>query len=69
MERAADVSVEVSDMTLTQPDRNRATTVFKQTYRSSNYRDVVTKTLEWMRVGDRWLITRESSVTPAPGME
>ncbi|HYW58205.1 MAG TPA: TolC family protein [Polaromonas sp.] len=69
MERATDVSVEVSDLTLTQPDRNRATTVFKQTYRSSNYRDVVTKTLEWMRVGDRWMITRESSVTPAQGME
>ncbi len=69
MERAADISVEVADLTVTQPDATRATAVFKQTYRSANYRDIVTKTLEWARVGNRWMITRESSVTPVPGVE
>lgn len=69
MERATDVSVDVADMTIAQSDATNATMVFKQTYRSANYRDVVTKTLQWMRVGDRWLITRESSVTPPSGME
>jgi adhesin transport system outer membrane protein len=69
MERAAEISVDVADVTVTQPDASSATMVFKQTYRSATYRDVVTKTLQWTRVGDRWLISRESSVTPVAGME
>lgn len=69
LSRAVDISVDVSDLTVTLPDANRATTVFKQTYRSANYRDVVTKTLQWVRTGDRWMITRESSVAPVPGSQ
>ncbi len=69
LSRAVDISVDVSDLTVTLPDATRATTVFKQTYRSANYRDVVTKTLQWVRTGDRWMITRESSVAPVPGSQ
>ncbi len=64
MTRAVDISVEVSELTVAMPDATHATTSFRQTYRSANYRDVVTKTLQWVRVGDRWLINRENSVTP-----
>jgi outer membrane protein, adhesin transport system len=65
--RAVDIAVDVTDLSVAMPDANHATTTFKQTYRSASYRDVVTKTLQWVRVGDRWLILRESSVTPVSG--
>lgn len=64
MTRAVDISVEVAELTVAMPDATHATTTFKQIYRSANYRDVVTKTLQWVRVGDRWLINRENSVAP-----
>jgi adhesin transport system outer membrane protein len=67
--RAVDISVEVSDLSVATPDATHATATFRQTYRSANYRDVVTKTLQWVRVGDRWLIVRESSVTPVQGIQ
>lgn len=67
--RAVDIAVEVADVSVAMPDATHATTTFKQTYRSASYRDVVTKTLQWVRVGDRWLILRESSVTPAAGIQ
>lgn len=67
--RAVDISVEVSDLSVATPDVSHATATFRQTYRSANYRDVVTKTLQWVRVGDRWLIVRESSVTPVQGIQ
>ena len=64
MSRAVNISVEVTDLTVALSDTTHATSTFKQTYRSAGYRDVVTKTLQWVRVGERWLINRESSVTP-----
>lgn len=67
--RAVDIAVEVADVSVAMPDATHATTTFRQTYRSASYRDVVTKTLQWVRVGDRWLILRESSVTPASGIQ
>ncbi|MDP2448052.1 MAG: TolC family outer membrane protein [Polaromonas sp.] len=67
--RAVDISVEVSELSVATPDATHATATFRQTYRSANYRDVVTKTLQWVRVGDRWLIVRESSVTPVQGIQ
>ncbi len=41
--------------------QNLANTEFLQHYRSSAYRNVVTKTLQWRRVDGRWLITQESA--------
>jgi adhesin transport system outer membrane protein len=67
--RAVDISVEVSELSVAMPDATHATATFRQTYRSANYRDVVTKTLQWERVGDRWLIVRESSVTPVQDIQ
>ena len=67
--RAVDISVEMSELSVATPDATHATATFRQTYRSANYRDVVTKTLQWERVGDRWLIVRESSVTPVQGLQ
>lgn len=67
--RAVDISVDVSEVSVTKTDATHASTTFRQTYRSASYRDVVTKTLQWVRVDDRWLIMRESSVTPAAGIQ
>ena len=69
MKRALDISVEVTELAVVLPDATNATTTFKQTYRSASYRDVVTKTLQWVRVGDRWMINRENSVTPLAGIQ
>ena len=69
LERAADIAVDIADLQVTLPDATHATMVFRQTYRSANYRDVATKTLQWVRMGDRWLIARESAVTLAPGSQ
>lgn len=67
--RALEISVEVSELSVAMPDATHATATFRQTYRAANYRDVVSKTLQWERVGDRWLIVRESSVTPVQGIQ
>lgn len=67
--RAVDIAVDVSEVSVTKTDATHASTTFRQTYRSASYRDVVTKTLQWVRVDDRWLIMRESSVTPAAGIQ
>jgi adhesin transport system outer membrane protein len=67
--RAVDISVDVSEVSVTNTDATHASTTFRQTYRSASYRDVVTKTLQWVRVDNRWLIMRESSVTPAAGIQ
>jgi adhesin transport system outer membrane protein len=64
LSRAADITVEIADLTVTLDDATHATMVFRQTYRSANYRDIVTKTLQWTKLGDRWLIVRESSAAP-----
>jgi ketosteroid isomerase-like protein len=69
MSRAVDISVEVTELTVALPDATHATTTFKQTYRSANFRDVVTKTLQWVRIGERWLVNRENSVTPLAGIQ
>jgi adhesin transport system outer membrane protein len=69
MSRAVDISVEVTELTVALPDATHVTTAFRQTYSSADYRDVVTKTLQWVRVGERWLINRENSVTPLAGIQ
>lgn len=67
--RVTDISVEVSDLSVAMTDATHATAIFRQTYRSPSYRDVVTKTLQWVKVADRWLITRENSVTSVAGIQ
>jgi len=53
------ISVQVADVKVQKLGPETAATVFSQTYRSDNYRDVVTKRLEWTRHGGRWQIVRE----------
>jgi len=67
--RAVDVSIDITDLALTFPEATHATMVFTQTYRAKNYRDIVTKTLQWINVEGRWLIARESVVNRGSGAE
>lgn len=60
--RAVDVSIDITDLSLKLSGATQATMVFTQTYRSKHYRDVATKTLQWVYVEGRWLIARESVV-------
>ena len=62
--RAKDVSLVFEDVAVQLQDPTHATTVFRQVYRSASYRDEVTKTLRWERMGNRWLIVEESAVAP-----
>jgi hypothetical protein len=66
---SADISVEIADLSVTLTDAAHPSMVFKQTYRSQGTRNVVTKTLLWVRAGDRWLIARESSEAVDPGTQ
>ena len=62
--RSSNVVVEIEDLSVTLTEVTRPSMIFKQTYRSLNDRTAVIKTLHWVRVGDRWLIARESSEAP-----
>ncbi len=59
--RAKDISLDVRDIKLTVKDARHASTVFKQAYRSEQFKDVVLKTLEWEQVDGRWLIVKETA--------
>ncbi len=62
--KARDVSIAFEDIKVQLQDETHATTVFKQVYRSASYRDEVTKTVRWQRLGERWLIVEEGAAAP-----
>lgn len=53
------IKLDLSGIKVTSQDSSTATTTFVQAYQSPIYRDVVTKSLEWRKVGGKWLIQRE----------
>ncbi len=55
------IEVTISDVTVLRRDDARAAATFGQKYRSDRYQDSVTKTLEFVRDGTRWLIVAERS--------
>ncbi|MBT9540720.1 MAG: TolC family outer membrane protein [Thiobacillus sp.] len=59
------ITIGVSDLKVSNIDANKATTEFRQTYTSANYRDAVIKRMEWVREGNSWKIQREQ-VPEAP---
>jgi hypothetical protein len=62
--RAKDISIDIADIKIVMQGEQRASTEFKQTYRSATYHDVVNKKLEWERVGNQWLIVSELAIKP-----
>ncbi len=59
--RPSFIEVKVTDMEFESLDANRAKATFRQAYRADRYQDVVVKTLELVRDGDRWRIVGEQS--------
>ncbi|WP_017758747.1 TolC family outer membrane protein [Pseudacidovorax intermedius] len=62
--KAGPISVTVEDLQVRADGANAAQASFKQTYRSSDYNDVVNKTLRFVREGQAWKIQSEVA-TPA----
>lgn len=58
---AKKIDFSISDIKIVIHDQKRASTTFRQNYRSSSYQDVVQKTLEWEEIGGRWLIVNETA--------
>jgi len=59
--KPGDITVQLDDIQAKTVSPTRAETTFKQTYRSSNYNDVMVKTLTWELSGKDWLIVRETN--------
>lgn len=59
------VSIELIDIRVRRDNDKRVLLEFHQHYTSNVYRDTTDKVLEFIKVGDKWLIQRESSV-PVP---
>lgn len=55
------IRVAVRDPDISMVDSDRARVVFTQEYESDTYQGTTDKTLELRRVGDRWLIVRETT--------
>jgi hypothetical protein len=66
MGRAREVVLELADVKIELLDMEHAISTFRQTYRSTAYRDVVSKKIEWRKNGSRWLIVSESRLASAP---
>lgn len=56
------IGVEVSELKVRVEGQKAAFAEFRQTYTSDIYQDITNKVLEFTKVGDKWLIQRESSV-------
>lgn len=56
----ARIAVDVSDLNIT-VNGDRATARFRQTYNSDTLNTASRKTLEMVKIGNRWLIVREST--------
>lgn len=61
LSNAKQVEVSVSKVQIEMLDASRAKTSFVQNYRSASYQDVVQKTLEWVKIGGDWKISKETS--------
>ena len=60
--RPSSISVTVKDLKVRVDGPDAATAEFIQGYSSNSYSDTTRKVLEWVRVGDKWQIQRETAV-------
>jgi adhesin transport system outer membrane protein len=58
------IQVEVSDVRVRFTAPNILESEFQQKYRSEAYRDTTRKVLRWIKVGEEWLIDRETTRPP-----
>ncbi len=56
------ITVKVEDIRVAVRSADRASTEFRQSYRSDDFVDETFKALEWIRIDGRWLILQETAV-------
>lgn len=61
LQAAGQIELGISKVQIEMQSGDRAQVSFVQQYRSLSYADTVAKTLEWARVGERWLIVSETA--------
>ena len=59
--KPGDIRVVIDNIRTTTLAPDRVQTAFNQNYTSSNFKDVTTKVLTWQRIGNDWLIVKESN--------
>lgn len=59
------ITLGISDLRVLNETADQATTEFRQSYASADYRDETPKRIEWVREDGRWKILREQSLSPA----
>jgi adhesin transport system outer membrane protein len=59
------IELSIENLKIDQKDATKATTTFRQVYRSERYQDVIQKTLEWENTDGRWLIVSETGAVVA----
>lgn len=61
LSKPGDIRVAIDGIRTTTLAADKVQTSFRQTYQSANFNDVSTKVLTWQRIGNDWLIVRESN--------
>ncbi|MET0333910.1 MAG: TolC family outer membrane protein [Rhizobacter sp.] len=59
--RSGNISLKLEEVQARELAPDRVETLFKQTYRSNSYSDVMQKSLIWQQVDGQWLIVKESN--------
>ena len=62
------VSVDIQDVQVREVGKERAVAEFHQIYKSNTFSDSTRKTLEMIKTGGKWLISRESAVPCVDGV-
>lgn len=65
--RAANIRIEMQDLTVQMSGPNSAVADFRQLYTADAYRDSSEKTIEWRKENGQWLIVRESARAAGKG--
>lgn len=61
------IAVDLQDIKVKQDGKDRTFVEFRQLYSSNLYKDTTQKTLEMIKLGNKWLINRESSIPCSSG--
>jgi adhesin transport system outer membrane protein len=59
--KPGDINVKLEEVVSREVAPDRVETLFKQSYRSNSYSDVVQKSMVWQQIDGQWLIVKESS--------
>lgn len=67
--KPGEIRVDISDLKVDQPGSDKAVTEFRQVYASQDFRDIVTKRMDWEREGGLWKIRREQVISSLANLD